>query len=184
MQRDETGFHTSMTLQTAERSAGLPDMKVSVRQVFGIDTDLEVPAYSRADEHVPDVDPDYLFNRDTTLADPGRLCAQPPRDDPGLSRHRQIHAYRAGRGAAELAVRAHQSRQPCEPHRPRRQGRHRHPRRQQITEFREGILPWALQTNTALVFDEYDAGRPDVMFVIQRVLEVSGKLTLLDQSRR
>jgi cobaltochelatase CobS len=53
----------------------------------------------------------------------------------------------------------------------------------QVTEFKEGILPWALQTNTALVFDEYDAGRPDVMFVIQRVLEVSGKLTLLDQSK-
>jgi cobaltochelatase CobS len=54
---------------------------------------------------------------------------------------------------------------------------------QQVTEFRDGILPWALQRNVALCFDEYDAGRPDVMFVIQRVLEVSGKLTLLDQNK-
>ena len=105
---------------------GLPDMKVSVRQVFGIDSDMEVPAYSEPDEHVPDVDQDYRFDRSTTLAILAGLRAQPPRHRLGLSRHRQVDAYRAGRGAAQLAVRARQPRQPHQPHRPDRQGRDRH----------------------------------------------------------
>lgn len=162
---------------------GLPDMKVSVRQVFGIDTDLEVPAFSTVDEHVPEVDPDYLFNRETTLA----ILA-------GFAHNRRvmIQGYHGTGKSTHIEQVAARLNWPCvrinlDSHVSRvdlvgkdaivvRDGK-------QVTEFREGILPWALQSNTALVFDEYDAGRPDVMFVIQRVLEVSGRLTLLDQSK-
>ena len=108
----------------------MPDMKVSVRQLFGIDSDMEVPAYSKADEHVPDVDPDYRFDRADHARDPGRLCPQPPRHRLRLSRHRQVDPHRAGGGAAQLAVRARQPRQPHQPYRPDRQGRHRHQGRQ------------------------------------------------------
>src|SRR5215213_6919295 len=163
--------------------AGLPDMKVSVRQVFGIDSDMEVPAYSEPDDHTPDVDQDYRFDRGTTLA----ILA-------GFARNRRviISGYHGTGKSTHIEQVAARLNWPCvrvnlDSHISRidligkdaiviKEGL-------QVTEFREGILPWALQTNTALVFDEYDAGRPDVMFVIQRVLEVSGKLTLLDQSR-
>jgi cobaltochelatase CobS len=158
-------------------------MKLSVRQVFGIDTDLEVPAYSKADEHVPDIDPDYLFNREVTLA----ILA-------GFKHNRRvmIQGYHGTGKSTHIEQVASRLNWPCI-----RVNLDSHISRidligkdaivlkdgLQVTEFREGILPYALQTNTALVFDEYDAGRPDVMFVIQRVLEVSGKLTLLDQSK-
>src|SRR4026209_1419508 len=166
-----------------QESAGLPDMKVSVRQVFGIDSDLEVPAYSKADEHVPDIDGDYRFDRPTTLA----ILA-------GFSKHRRVmvtgyHGTGKSTHVEQVAARLNW---PCvrvnlDSHISRidligkdaiviRDG-------QQVTEFRDGILPWAYQHNVALCFDEYDAGRPDVMFVSQRVLESSGRLTLLDQSR-
>jgi cobaltochelatase CobS len=162
---------------------GLPDMKVSVRQVFGIDTAMEVPAYSQAGEYVPEFDSDYLFNRDTTLAILAGFA---------YNRRVMIQGYHGTGKSTHIEQVAARLNWPCvrinlDSHVSRidlvgkdaiviRDG-------QQITEFREGILPWALQSNTALVFDEYDAGRPDVMFVIQRVLEVQGKLTLLDQSR-
>ncbi|KAB2850958.1 MAG: cobaltochelatase subunit CobS [Hyphomicrobiaceae bacterium] len=163
--------------------AGLPDMKVSVRQTFSIDADLDVPAYSAANEHVPDLDPDYLFNRETTLA----ILA-------GFAHNRRvmIQGYHGTGKSTHIEQVAARLNWPCirvnlDSHISRidlvgkdaivlKDGK-------QVTEFREGILPYALQTNTALVFDEYDAGRPDVMFVIQRVLEVSGKLTLLDQTK-
>ena len=172
-----------MTLEIARNGAGLPDMSVSVRQVFGIDTDLEVPAYSRPDEHVPDVDPDYLFNREVTLA----ILA-------GFKHNRRvmIQGYHGTGKSTHIEQVAARLNWPC-----MRINLDSHVSRidlvgkdaivikdgMQVTEFREGILPYALQSNTALCFDEYDAGRPDVMFVIQRVLEVSGKLTLLDQSK-
>src|SRR5262245_49772602 len=101
-----------MTAATQE-VAGLPDMKVSIRQVFGFDSDMEVPAYSDADEHVPDIAPDYR-------RDPRGLRAQPPRHRHWLSRHRKIDARRAGGGAPELAVRARQPGQPYQPYRPDR----------------------------------------------------------------
>jgi len=163
--------------------AGLPDMKVSVRQVFGIDSPMEVPAYSQTSEYVPEFDSDYLFNRDTTLAILAGFA---------FNRRVMIQGYHGTGKSTHIEQVAARLNWPCvrinlDSHVSRidlvgkdaiviREG-------QQITEFREGILPWALQSNTALVFDEYDAGRPDVMFVIQRVLEVQGKLTLLDQSR-
>jgi cobaltochelatase CobS len=162
---------------------GLPDMKLSVRQVFGIDSDLEVPAYSKADEHVPDVDPDYLFNREVTLAilagfKHNRRVMVQGYHGTGKSTHIEQVASRLNWPCIRVNLDSHISRIDLI-------GKDAIVLKDglQVTEFREGILPYALQSNTALVFDEYDAGRPDVMFVIQRVLEVSGKLTLLDQSK-
>src|SRR3954447_23356400 len=170
-------------LATSETASALPDMKISVRQVFGIDTDLEVPAYSKAEEHVPDLDPDYIFDRDTTMA----ILA-------GFARNRRVMVtgYHGTGKSTHIEQVAARLNWPCvrinlDSHVSRidlvgkdaivlQEGK-------QVTEFKDGILPWALQNNVALVFDEYDAGRPDVMFVIQRVLELSGKLTLLDQRR-
>jgi cobaltochelatase CobS len=162
---------------------GMPDLKVSVRQLFGIDTKLEVPAYSRPAEHVPETDPDYLFNRETTLAilagfAYNRRVMIQGYHGTGKSTHIEQVAARLNWPCVRVNLDSHVSRIDLV-------GKDAIVIRDglQITEFREGILPWALQSNTALVFDEYDAGRPDVMFVIQRVLEVSGKLTLLDQSK-
>ncbi len=165
------------------RSGGLPDMKVSVRQLFGIDSDMEAPAYSAAEQHVPDLDPDYLFDKDTTLA----ILA-------GFARNRRVMVtgYHGTGKSTHIEQVAARLNWPCV-----RVNLDSHVSRvdlvgkdaivlkdgKQVTEFKDGILPWALQNNVALCFDEYDAGRPDVMFVIQRVLEVAGRLTLLDQSR-
>jgi cobaltochelatase CobS len=165
------------------KPANLPDMKLSVRQVFGIDSDLEVPAYSKADEHVPDLDPDYLFNREVTLAilagfKHNRRVMVQGYHGTGKSTHIEQVAARLNWPCIRVNLDSHVSRIDLV-------GKDAIVLKDglQVTEFREGILPYALQSNTALVFDEYDAGRPDVMFVIQRVLEVSGKLTLLDQSK-
>jgi len=167
----------------AQEVAGVPDMKVSVRQVFGIDSDLEVKAYSEPDEHVPDFDQDYQFDRETTLAilagfEHNRRVIVTGYHGTGKSTHIEQVAARLNWPCVRVNLDSHISRIDLigKDAIVIRDGK-------QITEFRDGILPWALQTNTALVFDEYDAGRPDVMFVIQRVLEVSGRLTLLDQNR-
>ena len=160
-----------------------PDTTVSVRETFGIDSNLEVPAFSRADEHVPDVDSAYCFDRDTTLA----LLA-------GFVHNRRVlvQGYHGTGKSTHVEQVAARLNWPCV-----RVNLDSHVSRldligkdaiaivdgKQVTEFREGIVPWALQRPVALIFDEYDAGRPDVMFVIHRVLEVEGKLTLLDQSR-
>jgi cobaltochelatase CobS len=162
---------------------GVPDLKISVRQLFGFDSRLEVPAYSTAGEHVPDLDEDYLFNRETTLAILAGFA---------YNRRVMITGYHGTGKSTHIEQVAARLNWPCV-----RVNLDSHISRidligkdaivlkdgKQVTEFREGILPWALQSNTALVFDEYDAGRADVMFVIQRVLEVQGKLTLLDQNR-
>jgi cobaltochelatase CobS len=165
------------------KPANLPDMKLSVRQVFGIDSDLEVPAFSKPDEHVPDLDPDYLFNREVTLAilagfKHNRRVMVQGYHGTGKSTHIEQVAARLNWPCIRVNLDSHVSRIDLV-------GKDAIVLKDgmQVTEFREGILPFALQSNTALVFDEYDAGRPDVMFVIQRVLEVSGKLTLLDQSK-
>lgn len=163
--------------------APLPDIRVSVREVFGIDTDIEVPAYSKADQHVPDLDPDYLFDRATTLAilagfAHNRRVMVSGYHGTGKSTHIEQVAARLNWPLVRVNLDSHISRIDLvgKDAIVLKDGK-------QITEFRDGILPWALQNNVALVFDEYDAGRPDVMFVIQRVLEVAGKLTLLDQNR-
>ena len=156
----------------------MPDMKVSVRQVFGIDSDLEVPAYSEVDPHVPDVDADYRFDRATTLAilagfAKNRRVMVTGYHGTGKSTHIEQVAARLNWPCVRVNLDSHISRIDLvgKDSIVVRDGK-------QVTEFKDGILPWALQNNIALVFDEYDAGRPDVMFVIQRVLEVSGRLTL------
>jgi cobaltochelatase CobS len=163
--------------------APVPDMKVSVRQVFGLDVDLDVPAFSAPDEHVPDLDPDYVFDRETTLAilagfAHNRRVLVAGYHGTGKSTHIEQIASRLNWPCVRVNLDSHISRIDLvgKDAIVLKEG-------QQVTEFRDGILPWALQRNVALCFDEYDAGRPDVMFVIQRVLEVSGKLTLLDQNK-
>jgi cobaltochelatase CobS len=160
-----------------------PDRKLSVRELFGIDSDMMVPGFSTRDVHVPDVDPAYVFDPQTTLA----ICAGFAFDrrvmvqgyhGTGKSTHIEQVAARLNWPMVRVNLDSHVSRIDLvgKDAIVVRDGK-------QITEFREGMLPWALQRPIALVFDEYDAGRPDVMFVIQRVLEAGGKLTLLDQNR-
>jgi cobaltochelatase CobS len=158
-------------------------MKVSVRQTFGIDIDMEVPAFSEPDEHVPELDADYLFDRTTTLAilagfAHNRRVMVTGYHGTGKSSHIEQVAARLNWPCVRINLDSHISRIDLI-------GKDAIVVKggMQVTEFRDGILPWAYQNNVALVFDEYDAGRPDVMFVIQRVLESSGRLTLLDQSR-
>ncbi len=161
----------------------MPDIKASVRQLFGFESNLEVPAYSKPSEHVPDLDPDYLFNRETTLAilagfAYNRRVMVTGYHGTGKSTHIEQVAARLNWPCIRINLDSHISRIDLigKDAIVLQEGK-------QVTEFREGILPWAYQHNVALVFDEYDAGRPDVMFVIQRILESAGKLTLLDQSK-
>ena len=160
-----------------------PDKKLSVREIFGIDTDMEVPAFSKPQEHTPLIDEAYRFDHNTSLA----ILA-------GFAHNRRvmIQGYHGTGKSTHIEQIAARLNWPCirvnlDSHISRidlvgkdaiviRDGL-------QVSEFREGILPWALQNPIALVFDEYDAGRPDVMFVIQRILEVDGKMTLLDQNK-
>jgi len=160
-----------------------PDITISVRQTFGIDSDLQVPAFSQASEHVPDFDDAYRFDHDTTLAILAgfafnrrvMICGY---HGTGKSTHIEQVAARLNWPLIRVNLDSHISRIDLV-------GKDAIVLRdnKQVTEFREGLLPWALQHPVGLCFDEYDAGRPDVMFVIQRVLEVEGKLTLLDQNR-
>ncbi|RYE09259.1 MAG: cobaltochelatase subunit CobS [Hyphomicrobiales bacterium] len=161
----------------------LPNKEFSVRETFGIDSDMKVMGYAEADSHVPPTDPDYLFDRNTTLAILAgfafnrRVMVQGYHGT-GKSTHIEQVAARLNWPLVRVNLDAHVSRIDLvgKDAIVLKDGK-------QITEFRDGILPWAVQNNIALVFDEYDAGRPDVMFVIQRVLEASGRLTLLDQNR-
>jgi cobaltochelatase CobS len=162
---------------------GLPDKTVSVRKVFGIDSDLKAPAYAEPNEYVPEIDEDYLFNPETTLAilagfAHNRRVMVTGFHGTGKSTHIEQVAARLNWPLIRVNLDSHISRIDLvgKDAIVIKDGK-------QVTEFREGILPWAYQHNVALVFDEYDAGRPDVMFVIQRVLESSGRPTLLDQNR-
>jgi len=178
-----TKAQTQTATHPSPNGGNLPDIKVSVRQTFGIDSDMQVPAFSQATEHVPDLDEAYRFDRDTTLAILAGFA---------YNRRVMIQGYHGTGKSTHIEQVAARLNWPCirvnlDSHISRidligkdaivlREG-------MQITEYKEGILPWALQHPTALCFDEYDAGRPDVMFVIQRILEVEGKLTLLDQNK-
>jgi len=160
-----------------------PSRQVSVSEAFGVDSDMTVPCFETADDHVPEIDPAYRFDPQTTLA----ICAGFAFDrrvmvqgyhGTGKSTHIEQVAARLNWPLVRVNLDSHVSRIDLvgKDAIVLKEGR-------QVTEFREGMLPWALQRPIALVFDEYDAGRPDVMFVIQRVLEQHGKLTLLDQNR-
>lgn len=174
-----------MTANAAEKYTGidLPDTTVSVRETFGIDVDMQVPAFSERTEHVPDIDQAYVFDHDTTLAvlagfAHNRRVMIQGYHGTGKSTHIEQVAARLNWPTVRINLDSHISRIDLvgKDAIVLKDGK-------QVTQFQEGILPWALQSPTAIVFDEYDAGRPDVMFVIQRVLEVEGKLTLLDQNR-
>jgi len=161
----------------------IPDTIIDVKAAFNIDAKMKVPAFSKSNEYVPDVDKAYRFDRDTTLAILAGFA---------FNRRVMIQGYHGTGKSTHIEQVAARLNWPCV-----RINLDSHISRidlvgkdaivlkdgMQITEFREGLLPWALQHPVALAFDEYDAGRPDVMFVIQRVLEVQGKLTLLDQNR-
>ena len=160
-----------------------PHRKATVREIFGIDSDMVVPVFDERDSHVPEIDPTYQFDPQTTIA----ICAGFSFDrrvmvqgyhGTGKSTHIEQVAARLNWPLVRINLDSHVSRIDLigKDAIVLKDGK-------QITEFREGILPWALQRPVALVFDEYDAGRPDVMFVIQRVLEAQGALTLLDQNR-
>ncbi|MAW51997.1 MAG: cobaltochelatase subunit CobS [Geminicoccus sp.] len=160
-----------------------PDITVNVRDAYGIDVDLDIPAFSEANEYVPDHDANYIFDRDTTLAilmgfKHNRRVMVQGYHGTGKSTHIEQVASRLNWPLVRVNLDSHVSRIDLvgKDAIVLKDGK-------QITEFREGLLPWSLQRPMALVFDEYDAGRPDVMFVIQRVLEVDGKLTLLDQNK-
>ena len=161
----------------------VPDIKISVNQIFGIDTDMKVNGFSKKNEYVPEIDNDYKFDRDTTLA----IIS-------GFSFNKRvlIQGYHGTGKSTHIEQVAARLNWPC-----LRVNLDSHISRidligkdaiiikdsKQITEFKEGILPWSIQNPIALVFDEYDAGRPDVMFVIQKVLEKEGSFTLLDQNK-
>ncbi len=160
-----------------------PDKEVSVRETFRINSDLKVPAFTVRDEHVPEIDDAYCFNHDVTLAilagfaNDRRVLVQGYHGT-GKSTHIEQIAARLNWPCVRVNLDGHISRLDLV-------GRDVISLKddKQITEFQEGIIPWALQRPVALIFDEFDAGRPDVMFVIQRILERDGKFTLLDQNR-
>jgi cobaltochelatase CobS len=160
-----------------------PDREVDARSTFGVDFDMKVPAFSERDPHVPDVDEAYRFDPETTrailagFAYDRRVMVQGYHGT-GKSTHIEQVAARLNWPLIRVNLDSHVSRIDLvgKDAIVLKEGK-------QVTEFREGMLPWAIQRPIALVFDEYDAGRPDVMFVIQRVLEAQGKLTLLDQNR-
>jgi len=160
-----------------------PDIMVDVGNTFGLDVGMSVPAFSKPSEHVPDIDAAYVFDRETTLAilagfAHNRRVMVQGYHGTGKSTHIEQVAARLNWPMVRVNLDSHISRIDLvgKDAIVLKDGK-------QVTEFREGILPWAIQNPVALVFDEYDAGRPDVMFVIQRVLEASGRLTLLDQNR-
>ena len=160
-----------------------PDIKLSVKQTFGIDSDLEIEAFSKKNEYVPEIDKNYIFDKDTTLAILSgfsfnkRVLVQGYHGT-GKSTHIEQVAARLNWPCIRINLDSHVSRIDLigKDAISIKDGK-------QITEFKEGILPWSIQNPVALVFDEYDAGRPDVMFVIQRVLEADGSFTLLDKNK-
>ncbi|SHJ37231.1 cobaltochelatase CobS subunit [Palleronia salina] len=160
-----------------------PTREISVREVFGIDSDMKVQGFDDASDRVPDIDSTYRFDPDTTLAilagfQYNRRVMIQGYHGTGKSTHIEQVASRLNWPCVRVNLDSHISRIDLigKDAIKLRDGK-------QVTEFQEGILPWALRNPTAIVFDEYDAGRADVMFVIQRVLEVDGKLTLLDQNK-
>ena len=160
-----------------------PDIRLSVKQSFGIETDMEVSAFSKKNDFVPEIDKDYKFDRDTTLAILSGF---------NFNKRVIVHGYHGTGKSTHITQVAARLNWPCirvnlDSHISRidligkdaiviKDGK-------QVTEFKEGVLPWSIQNPIALVFDEYDAGRPDVMFVIQRVLESEGSFTLLDKNK-
>ena len=161
----------------------IPNKEISVSEVFKIKTDLKVNSFSKKDSYVPEIDDSYIFDKDTTLAilagfQFNRRVMIQGYHGTGKSTHIEQIAARLNWRCLRINLDSHVSRIDLI-------GKEAIvlENGSQITKFKEGIIPWALYNGVALVFDEYDAGRPDVMFVIQRILEIDGKLTLLEQNR-
>ncbi len=180
----ERGMSFNITQVKAKEGkyTSIPDTKYNVRETFGIDIDWDVPGFSENTANVPDIDPTYKFDHDTTLAilagfDHNRRVMIQGYHGTGKSTHIEQVAARLNWPCVRINLDSHVSRVDLigKDTIVLQEGK-------QITKWKEGLLPWSLQNPVALVFDEYDAGRPDVMFVIQRVLEAEGKLTLLDQN--
>ena len=160
-----------------------PTEKINLKKAFGLDADMKVHGFKTRTEHVPEIDESYRFDPQTTLAllagfEHNRRVMVQGYHGTGKSTHIEQVAARLNWPLIRINLDSHVSRIDLvgKDAIVLKDGK-------QVTEFREGLLPWALQRPVALAFDEYDAGRPDVMFVIQRVLEASGRLTLLDQNR-
>ncbi len=175
---DQTLLETDTIMTTDVK----PTEEISVRDVFGIDTDMVVKGFAERSDRVPEIDPTYKFDPDTTLAilagfAYNRRVMIQGYHGTGKSTHIEQVAARLNWPAVRVNLDSHISRIDLI-------GKDaiKLVDGKQVTEFHEGILPWALRNNVAIIFDEYDAGRADVMFVIQRVLETDGKLTLLDQN--
>ena len=160
-----------------------PDIKISIKQTFGFESEMEIDGFSKKNEFVPEIDKSYKFDRDTTLAILSGFA---------FNKRVLVNGYHGTGKSTHIEQVAARLNWPCV-----RVNLDSHISRidligkdaivlkdgKQITEFKEGILPWSIQNSIALVFDEYDAGRPDVMFVIQRVLEAEGSFTLLDKNK-
>lgn len=172
----------NLTTESNEQNLAMPDITVNAKQLFGIDLDWDIPAYSKEQDNVPEIDPAYQFDPATTLAvlagfAHNRRVMIQGYHGTGKSTHIEQVAARLNWPCVRINMDSHVSRIDLlgKDMITLKDGK-------QVTEFKQGLLPWAMQNPVALVFDEYDAGRPDVMFVIQRVLESEGHLTLLDQN--
>lgn len=187
LDKDKEARGMSFDITTVKAKEGkytsIPDTKINVRKVFGLDVDWEVPGFKESTDNVPEIDKTYQFDHDTTLAilagfSHNRRVMIQGYHGTGKSTHIEQVAARLNWPMVRINLDSHVSRVDLigKDQIVLKEGK-------QITEWKEGLLPWSLQTPTALCFDEYDAGRPDVMFVIQRILEAEGKLTLLDQNR-
>ena len=168
---------------TTNQFLSKPDIKISVKQSFNIESNMEIDGFSKKNEFVPKIDPDYKFDRDTTLAILSgfafnKIVLIQGYHGTGKSTHIEQVAARLNWPCVRVNLDSHISRIDLI-------GKDAIVLKdsKQVTEFKEGILPWSIQNPVALVFDEYDAGRPDVMFVIQRVLESEGNFTLLDKNK-
>lgn len=184
-EKEKGGMSFDVTQLTPDEGKylSIPDTKFDVRKTFGIDLNWDVPGYKKSNANVPDIDEAYQFDHDTTVAILAGFA---------FNRRTMVQGYHGTGKSSHIEQVAARLNWPCvrinlDSHVSRmdligkdtivlKEGK-------QITEYKEGLLPWALQNPVALVFDEYDAGRPDVMFIIQRVLESDGRLTLLDQNK-
>ena len=177
-----SSFDMTRVVNKEGKYTTIPDTKYDVRDTFGIDIDMKVPGFADENANVPPVDRTYKFDPDTTLAilagfAHNRRVMVQGYHGTGKSTHIEQVAARLNWPCVRINMDSHVSRIDLlgKDMIVLQEGK-------QITRYQEGLLPWAIQNPVALVFDEYDAGRPDVMFVIQRVLESEGKLTLLDQN--
>lgn len=178
-----TSFDITQVKSDTTKYTSIPDGFADAKKLFGLDLDWKIPCFSYDNPNVPKIDPDYLFDPETTMAILAGFCFNKRvlvqgYHGTGKSTHIEQVAARLNWPCVRINLDSHISRTDLigKDAIVLKEGK-------QVTEYQEGLLPWSLQNPVALTFDEYDAGRPDVMFVIQRILESEGKLTLVDQNR-